>query len=813
MENSQSNYRRAFAAALLGGASLVSLNSAAAQGVAGASVDRNVIIVTANKREQDLQDVPVAITAIGNEELDQLQVNELQDAVKFLPSVTIQKSKEGVTQVYFRGVASGENANHSTSQPTVGIYLDEMPITTIQGALDIHAYDLARVEALAGPQGTLYGASSMAGTVKLVTNQPDVGSTYGAADLELNSIAHGGMGGVAEGFVNLALSDNAALRLVGWYRREAGYIDNIPGSRVYPSLEAEQGTAAATQNNAALVDDDYNDVDTYGARLALGIDLDDNWTLRPTIIGQVQTANGNGQQERSTAVTGKLQTVQYNPERRDDKWIQAALTIEGKIGNWDLVATAGQLRRKNEVEFDYSDYAYFYDAISGYGAYFYDNNGDLVSPNQYIVAEDKYRRDFGEIRISSPQDNRVRLLAGLFAQRQSHGIEQNYIVDGISDDITVTGTDSNIWLTKQKRVDRDYAAFGEVSFDVTDQLTLTGGARLYNYKNSLVGFFGFNSNFGGTGERQCFAGPIVSGSPCTNVDKTTSDTDAIYKLNATYKVNDDVLVYATWSQGFRPGGVNRRGTLPPYRPDTLDNYEIGWKTEFGPVRFNGAIYQEDWNDIQLSFLGLNGLSEVRNAGIARIRGIEADFGYREGGFTFNLSGSYNDAKITRDFCAIAVPNFDCSVDVDLDGSGSIDNGNEVNALLAPSGARLPITAKFKGNAISRYEFPLAGWDAHVQGALAHIGKRRSDVRTLENGIKGTFGAFTTFDASIGAKNGNYRVELFATNLFDSNGVLDTTVQCLETTCGDPGGASNTGPVLYDYPIKPRTIGLKVGLDF
>lgn len=763
----------------------------------GAGEDKDIIIVTAQKREQNLQDVPMAITALGTQKLEELHVNELQDAVKFLPSVTIQTLSPGFSQVYFRGVASGENANHSASLPTVGTYLDEMPITTIQGALDIHAYDLARVEALAGPQGTLYGASSMAGTIKLVTNTPDPSGSFGSFDAELNSVAHGDFGGVLEGFYNARLSDRAALRVVAWYRRDAGYIDNIPGSRTYP-------TSGITQTNAALVEEDYNDVETYGARAALGIELDDSWTLRPTVMGQVQKAHGSFAQERSSAVTGELQTVQYNPEYLRDKWLQAALTIEGRIGNWDLVATGGHLWRRDDVTSDYSDYAYFYDALYGYGAYFYDNNYDLVSPNQYIVGNDRYKRMFGEIRISSPQDKRLRLIAGIFAQRQKHEITQNYIVDDIADINTVPGTESNIWLTRQTRIDRDYAAFGELTFDITDKLSVTGGGRLYHYKNSLVGFFGYAANFGGTGERQCFGPPQVAGSPCTNLDKITSDTDAIYKLNATYTINPDALVYATWSQGFRPGGINRRGTLPPYGSDKLDNYEIGWKTGFGPVRFNGAIYQEDWNNIQLSFLGENGLTEIRNAGVARIRGIEADFGYRAGGLSLNLAGSYNDATIRRDFCRIANPAFDCTLDP---GDG------RVNALLAPSGTRLPVTAKFKGNAVARYEFPVGTWQAHVQGALAYVGRRRSDLRDFENAIKGEFPAYTTFDMSLGVKRDNLRFEVFATNLFDSRGVINSGVQCLETTCGDPDGISTTGGVFYDFVIKPRIVGVKAGFDF
>lgn len=778
-------------AMLLGSTILCTSGTALAQQT-NTDDDRD-IVVTASKREENLQDVPLAITAIGTERLSELQVKEFQDVVKFLPSVTIQTLAPGFSQVYFRGVASGENANHSTSLPTVGTYLDEMPITTIQGALDIHAYDLARVEALAGPQGTLYGASSMAGTIKLITNKPDTSGTYGSAGLELNSVSRGGIGGVAEGFVNVALSDRAALRLVGWYRHDAGYIDNIAGSRTYPS-------SGITQTNDDLVEKDYNTVDTYGARLALGIELDDNWTLRPTLMGQIQKANGSFAQERSAAVTRSLQTVQYNPERSDDKWIQAALTIEGKIGSWDLTVTGGHLRRKTLTDSDYSDYAYFYDALYGSGAYIYDNDGDLISPNQYIQGIDRYRRSFGEIRVASPADARIRFIGGLFWQRQSHNIEQNYIIDDLSDDLQVPGTVDDIWLTKQLRVDRDYAAFGELSFDITDRLTLTGGARVYKFDNSLVGFFGYNNpGYSSNPVYACQGPAIVDGSPCTNLDKRTKKTDFIHKLNLTYKFTDDVMVYATWSRGFRPGGINRRGSLPPYGSDTLDNYELGWKTSFGPVRFNGAIYQEDWKNIQLSFLGANGLSEVRNAGIARIRGIEADLSYRSGGFSLGMGASYNDATIRRDFCAVATPDFDCTT--------------PGNSLLAPSGSRLPVTAKFKGNAVARYEFPIGGVDGHVQFAVNHIGKRRSDLRPFENDIVGNFKAYTTADFSVGVKGEGWDAELFATNLFNSRGVINSAVQCGEAICGDAGGGTTNGGVFYDNVIRPRLIGVKVSKDF
>jgi len=308
--------------------------------------------------------------------------------------------------------------------------------------------------------------------------------------------------------------------------------------------------------------------------------------------------------------------------------------------------------------------------------------------------------------------------------------------------------------------------------------------------------------------------PVVEGSPCTNLDKVTSDTDFIHKLNLTYKVTPDMLVYVTWSKGFRPGGINRRGTLDPYGADELDNYEFGWKGVIGPVTFNGSIYQQDWNGIQLSFLGANGLTEIRNAGIARIRGIELDVGYSAGGLSVNLNGSYNDAKITRDFCqfAVAADPFDCTLGAP-DSLTDDDLLLEENDVLAPAGTQLPLTPKFKGNAIARYEFPLGDWDGHIQGAVSHIGSRRSDLRNLQNGIKGEFPAYTTADFSIGADAGDYRVELFVTNLFDSNGRYFSGVQCVETTCGDPDGGTASGGVFYDYVIKPRTMGVKIGADF
>ena len=262
----------------------------------GQVADSTDIIVTAQKREENLQDVPVSIQAIGSRRLDQLNISSFEDYTKQLPSVSFQQSQSGGTVIYMRGIATGgpSEGNHSGSLPSVGTYLDEQPVTTIGGALDVHIYDIARIESLAGPQGTLYGASSQAGTIRIITNKPELGATYGRVDAELNTVAHGGQGGSLEGMINMPVADRIALRGTAFYRRDAGFIDNVPASRTYCGTPIPDGCVhdGITVDNSEFVDDDINTRRVYGGRAALKVDLDDNWTVTPTIMHQ------NSQQRR-----------------------------------------------------------------------------------------------------------------------------------------------------------------------------------------------------------------------------------------------------------------------------------------------------------------------------------------------------------------------------------------------------------------------------------------------------------------------------------------------------------------------------------
>jgi outer membrane receptor protein involved in Fe transport len=344
--------RTALVPILLATTALVGIPRAHAQ----EKVAIETVVVTAEKREENLQKVPFSITALSTEKLAQLEVHSFNDYVKYLPSVTFNVGQPsgggngapGFATVTMRGVSSGNDGNHSGSLPTVGVYLDEQPITTIGGTLDIHVYDVARVEALAGPQGTLYGASSEAGTIRIITNKPDPTAFSAAFDVEGNAVDHGGLGGTVEGYVNIPLSDHAAIRLVAWDEHDAGFIDNVHGTRFFK-------TSGVTMDNSALVRKDINTVDKYGARAALKIDLDENWTVTAALMGQNEDSNGVFAFDPSV---GDLKVQHFFPEFVHDYWYQAALTVEGKIGNLDLVYSGTHMQRWINEASDYTDYGF-----------------------------------------------------------------------------------------------------------------------------------------------------------------------------------------------------------------------------------------------------------------------------------------------------------------------------------------------------------------------------------------------------------------------------------------------------------------------
>ncbi len=439
-----------------------------------------------------------------------------------------------------------------------------------------------------------------------------------------------------------------------------------------------------------------------------------------------------------------------------------------------------------------------------------------------MLGTDHFKKTSQELRVASPQDERFRIVAGLFYQRQSNAIHQDYRVAGLSPAMSVNGLPGTLWLTQQHRVDKDYAMFGEAAFDILPNLTLTAGGRAYIYDNSLVGFFGFGRNPAGppynaagssrTGVAGCFTTDgltvrdgsgaplmpaVVPGGPCTNlgsyestgvIPKETQGQGFLHKLNLTWKPIEHILFYGTWSRGYRPGGINRRGTIPPYQADFLTNYEFGWKTTLfdGLLRFNGAVYQQDWKNFQFSFLGQNSFTEIHNGPNARIRGVEADVNLTTGGLTLTASGAYTDAKTTQNLCAADDPTYTCAT----------------SSISAPKGTRLPVTPRFKANATARYSFPIGPATA-MSKASSRIKARSRRTCAVARPRYWARSAnrpppISRSDPCSAISRSRRSYE----NAFDARAELTRTQEC-----------GNCFQRVYQVFSRPRTFGIRAGSKF
>jgi len=756
---------------------------------AAATPDANVqgdIVVTAQRRSESIQRVPISMQALSPETLAQHNVQSFDDYQKLLPSVAFQTLGPGSSQLFFRGIVSGKDGNPAGALPTAGVYLDDIPVTSVGNLLDVHIYDVARVEALSGPQGTLFGASSLAGTLRIITNKPDPSKVSGGYDLQLNKFGKGQAGGTAEGFVNVPLNDRTAVRIVGFYEKDGGYIDNTLVSRTYQRPHTVAGatvTSPATFDNSAAVKNNFNDSTTYGGRIALGIELNDDWTITPGLVAQEQHTNGTFLFDPKA---GDLKVHDAQIGYTNDKWYQASLTVEGKIGDWSLLYSGGYLRRHIAALQDYSYYTVAYDSTPNY-TYFQSQTGVPVNPAMSVLRDNRITKQTHEVRISSPSGRRFQVTGGLFYQRQTIDALAQYLIPGLAasqQGPTQAVTGDSFFLNDFRRTDRDEAVFAQADFKILNNLTLTGGIRGFNYRSTL---FGFSGSAGSVRKLNCGSTYNTS---CVNIDKLAKGSGETHKVSLSWQVTPDKMVYATYSTGFRPGGANRPVGFAPYDPDTLDNYEVGFKTSWfdRKLRLNVAAYHEVWKGIQYNLPGANGVGSYVNAGNARVNGMEYDLTARLHGFSLTAAGAYNDAKLTTPFCNL--PNGVLRCDLGIN---------------APAGTRLPLQPKFKQTTTARYDFRAGATDLYAQISMLNQTNSTNLLRTRDQNILGINDGFTTFDGAFGGKlTNNMTFEFFIQNMFDKRGILSRNQQCVLVTC-----LRNA----RDYPIKPQQFGIKVGQRF
>ncbi len=783
------------------------------------------VTVTAAKRSEDQQSVPISIQALSTKTLEQMNVQSFNDYAEQLTSVTFQSAEPGHANVTMRGIASDSGGNPSGSLPTVGMYLDEQPITTIQGPIDVHMYDIARVEVLPGPQGTLYGASSEAGTIRVITNKPDPTAFAAGYDIQANHVKNGTVGAIAEGFVNLPISADIAARIVGWYERDSGYINNVPETVT---------SNGHTFNNFPYVANHFNPVTTDGARAALKIDLNDNWTIQPVVMAQTTRDSGIFAEEiwkadnpNSTSVPyigppipSDLSVIRFAPDNSQDNWTDAALTVQGKVGNFDITYAGSYLKRDTHGASDYADYEFFYQQYTKYWPADY---GFVNYPAAW------YQQYSNELRVTSPRDYPVRFVAGLYQQRQLQNIYNNiatpmdtrpqYEVGYPNPPSGYNGTE---YLLNEQRVNRDYAAFGEASWDITSQLTLLGGIRRFRFDNTLEGFYGFGPNAFATtppppiypggppgpggiaGQQTCLNTTVWHGTgPCEDLNTGTSGNGWTPKINLSYKFDDQRLIYATYSKGFRPGGVNRTLAEPPFTPDYLKNYEVGWKTTWfdNTLRFNGALYYEQWNNFQFTFNGQFGIPLIANAGNAAVKGADVQLEWAATrALNLRASLTYTDSYLTQNYCGALGAN-----GAPITGNPCIVPGSAPFAPLAPTGTPLPETPKYKTSFSARYLFPVADWEGHIEGDEVYQTEVNPGLRVGDTAALGEQPAYGLTNLFLGVEKNRFTVELLVKNVFDRRASLYRFSECGTAVCG-PGAT-------YNVIAVPRLIGIQFGQRF
>ena len=570
------------------------------------------VIVSAQKKSENLQNVPISVTTLSSDELDALNIKDFADYVLQLPAASAVQRRPGQGQIFMRGISDGGNVNQSLQGPAVAIYLDESPVTMIGDNLDVHVYDIERVESLTGPQGTLYGAASQAGNLKIITKKPSSEFDSGF-NLSAESTRGGDGSTMIEGFVNIPLSQNAALRFVGFNDRDGGFIDSVNDSITYP-------VSGITRSNEVFVEDNFNDAVKEGYRAALRVDLNENWQIDVNYMGQETSTNGVW--DHNPDELGEYNVSRFYDDKTHDEWTRFSATVTGDLGFADLTFTTSSLERDFEVLSDYSHYA-IDGFVEGYYTCYTYYFGPCVDPSIQFENDTHQEYDTTEIRLSSKEGEKLNWIIGAFQTENVTEYDSQWHVPAINPAAAVPGSKDLYYQTDQVRAEDESAVFGEIYYQINDKMELTLGHRKFDNETTLKGFVGpvWWPNY-----------ILGSATRPDNVNSLYDGSDSISKVNLSYQIDNNSMLYITRSEGYRPGGANRTTQLgATYDADFLTSTEFGFKSISmdGRLRLNGAMYQMDWDDIQLGWFdsSISLLGLVDNIGKANSNGFELDAKY------------------------------------------------------------------------------------------------------------------------------------------------------------------------------------------
>lgn len=828
------------------------------------------IIVTAQRRAESLQDVPIAVQALTGDNLAQLNVATLDDFVRFLPSVTTANFGPGQNNIYMRGLSTGalgtQGSGTNGPWPNVAIYLDEQSTQTPGRNLDLYAADLERIEVLTGPQGTLFGAGAQAGVLRYITNKPVLNETSTNLKAGYTSTSGGDDGYNVEAVLNLPIGDRMAARVVAYQEKRGGYIDNVFSTftRQGTDLAFALRTGGVVPANSVVIDNadvvgkDINEVEYQGARGSLKWQVTDDWEAILAVAYQKIESEGVFYQlpiGSEGQDLDELEVTLFNEGFTEDDTLNTALTVTGKIGALDFIYAGGYLTRDSETVNDYTNYARgvygVYYQCTGYSGASVDQ---CFSPSSFWNDTSDATNMSHEIRLSSPLENRLRVVGGVYYEKRDLEATTDWYykslpecpdtgvsvgdcflhLDPLAAPAFQTATfnnpnrrDPNVgFFNDFTREYTQFAAFASVDFDILENLTLTLGTRYFDIENSMRGarmgsFFCKTYGSGATGPCLTPFGTNVDEQP----DNENQDDGFRSRANLSWEVTDDVMLYATWSESYRPGGFNRGsacGVRDPatgiqqwcfptsYESDDLTNIEVGWKTVFWDNRaqFNGAVYQVTWENVQTGLfapqLGFPNLQSFVNGPEYEVNGVEINvvFAPMEG-LTIAAAASYNDTELTNSPQIISNNPGSPTLGEPITESclaftqpaGPCTSVVGVENVFGTPGSPLAFAPDFQGNIRARYEWSRGDYSPFVGAAIQYQDESYSSATVVN---LNTMPSWTTADASVGFTKDNWGAEFYATNVTDENkSVYSTSAQF----------------ILAEVPMRPRTLGLRFIYNF
>ncbi|MCR9278738.1 MAG: TonB-dependent receptor [Pseudomonadaceae bacterium] len=922
--------------------------TAAAPSFAAPAIEE--IVVTATKRAESAQDIPVAVQAMSGDAISELGVDNFGEYVQYLPNVVYSGRGPGQAELYIRGAATEQSSitvsSVQGSAPAVALYQDEQPVSFGGRNLDIYAADLERIEVLAGPQGTLFGASSQTGTVRLITNKPQHDGVAAGFETKFSSTRGGDPSTSIEAFLNLPLSDRLAIRLTGFGDSAGGWIDNEQGTYTGnievmnrnqissaahictgdPAIDDPIGgncggvrATMAVADNSTLAEDDFNTAVYSGARFGLSYLINDDWDL--LVQHTQQSLATEGVFEYDPVLGSEDAVNRFARSENNDDFGLTTWTLNGRIANLELVYTGGYLDRDVFYVQDYTGYT----NGGGYQAYYictggYSNYSECFDPTKQYLGETTNERITHELRFNTDPARRWRVTAGVFFDQQETISDGQFQYQGaveagfntasapgtITNPANAAPTPGNLvstvdgvtnpfgrgpsttFVNNFTREEEQIAFFGQFSFDITDEIEFSIGARSYDIDYEFTGSTG--SSFGCKGaatpcdgqafdnrvsdrlealgayagsrdiaDLESFFGAGTAATIANSIDSgqffidgldssgVINQDDTIYKATLSWNLSDDVMMFGSYSEGFRPQTANRNagqpssnqsgvyeGYLVPAiaKTDELENMEIGIKSQFfdDTLRFNATFYDSEISDLQVSRFdpaNVAFLVFIENAGDAEITGVDLDFTWLVGDhWTFSGGASFVDNELTR-------------------------VNPQLQEIVVPEGSRLPWTPEFRANLRARYDFFVdsIGAEAYVRGGLIYTGDSRAqttcDAYQVEDVTRQVYGngsglkianeggfcgtpltggdltsvtspdfigvdsngdtrfkagryeqeAYTLVNLAAGMSRDGWRAEVFVDNVFDKNAQLN-----VNATDYTPSVTTN----------RPRTFGVRFG---